>query len=267
MMNKNESSRRKFVKRSTAGIGALAFSRFGGLPKGSPVSGLFPNKVEKILHIMCVGAHPGDPEFGCGGTLARYSDAGHHVSVLYLTRGEAGDPSKSYEESASLRTREAETACKLLNVKPLFAGQIDANTELNKVRIDDMVRLIQSEKPDILFTHWPLDTHPDHQVAGLLAFNAWARSGQQFHLYYYEVNTGSETVDFEPTDYVDISGVREKKKSAMFAHKTQNPEEIYADFFKTMEEFRGLQSGVKAAEGFIHFKVKGERATLSGLQS
>jgi LmbE family N-acetylglucosaminyl deacetylase len=130
-----------------------------------------------------------------------------------------------------------------------------------------MVRLIQSEKLDILFTHWPLDTHPDHQVAGLLAFNAWARSGEQFQLYYYEVNTGSETMDFEPTDYVDISGVREKKKSAMFAHKTQNPEEIYADFFKTMEEFRGLQSGVKAAEGFIHFKVKGERATLSGLQS
>ncbi len=267
MTNKNKPNRRKFVKLSTAGIGALAFSAFTGTPKGNPVSGLSPKQDERKLNIMCVGAHPGDPEFGCGGTLARYSDAGHYVSVLYLTRGEAGDPSKSFGESAALRTREAETSCKLLNVKPLFAGQIDANTELNKRTIDDMIKIIQSEKPDILFAHWPLDTHPDHQIAGLLAFNAWAKSGQQFQLYYYEVNTGSETMDFEPTDYVDISGVRDKKKSAMFAHKTQNPEEIYNGFFKTMEEFRGLQAGVKAAEGFIHFKVKGERAMLSGLKT
>ena len=72
-------------------------------------------------------------------------------------------------------------------------------------------------------------------------------------------------MDFEPTDYVDISEVREKKKSAMFAHKTQDPEEVYASFFKTLEEFRGLQAGVKAAEGFIRFKPRGERVTITGL--
>ena len=40
--------------------------------------------------MVCVGAHPDDPESGCGGTLARYAAAGHRVTVLYLTRGEAG---------------------------------------------------------------------------------------------------------------------------------------------------------------------------------
>ncbi len=264
-MNKKESTRRSFVKLSTAGIGGLAFSSFARTSKEHFAPDPSRNPVKKKLNIMCVGAHPGDPEFGCGGTLARYSDAGHQVSVLYLTRGEAGDPEKSFEQSAALRTHEAEMACKLLKIKPLFAGQIDANTELNKTRIDDMVRLIQSEKPDLLFTHWPLDVHPDHQIAGLLAFNAWVKSGQTIELYYYEVNTGSETMDFEPTDYVDISEVREKKKSAMFAHKTQDPEEVYASFFKTLEEFRGLQAGVKAAEGFIRFKPRGERVTITGL--
>jgi LmbE family N-acetylglucosaminyl deacetylase len=70
---------------------------------------------------------------------------------------------------------------------------------------------------------------------------------------------------FEPTDYVDISAVRDRKKQAMFAHQTQNPEQVYADFFKTMEEFRGLEAGVKAAEGFIHFKPKGQKANIVGL--
>ena len=262
-MSKN-GSRRKFIKISSLGIGTLPFSSFKGASKEKPDQG--KERAERKLNIVCVGAHPGDPEFGCGGTLVKYSDAGHNVSILYLTRGEAGNPSKTYNESAALRTKEAETACKIMKAKPLFAGQIDANTELNKASIEKITQLIVAEKPDILFTHWPLDTHPDHQIAGLLALNAWVKSEQQFHLYYYEVNTGSETLEFKPTQYVDISGVRERKKAAMYSHKTQNPEEVYNTFFKAMEEFRGLEAGVKAAEAFILFKVKNERASIIGLE-
>jgi len=39
----------------------------------------------------------------------------------------------------------------------------------------------------------------------------------------------------------------------------------YNDNFKPPEEFRGLEAGVKAAEGFIHFKAQGERASTIGL--
>ena len=128
-----------------------------------------------------------------------------------------------------------------------------------------MQQLLSAEKPDIVFTHWPVDSHPDHQIAGLLTLTAWIRSQKKFELCFYEVNTGSETMSFTPTDYVDITDIREKKKAAMFAHKTQSPEEIYNTFFKTMEEFRGLEIGVKAAEGFIHFKAENEKAKIAGL--
>jgi LmbE family N-acetylglucosaminyl deacetylase len=264
-MDKNESTRRKFVKMSTLGVGGLAFSPFVKRPNRDLA--LDPNisAVEKKLNIVCIGAHPGDPEFGCGGTLARYSDAGHRVIIIYLTHGEAGDPSKTFEQSAALRTHEADMACKVLRAKAIFAGQVDAHTELNKQSIETLAKMILSEKPDVVFTHWPTDTHQDHQVSGLLGFNAWTKSGQSFQLYFYEVNTGSETMAFEPTDYVDISAVRDRKKRAMFAHQTQNPEQVYADFCKTMEEFRGLEAGVKAAEGFIHFKPKGQKASIAGL--
>jgi len=186
------------------------------------------------------------------------------VTFLYLTRGEAGDPTKSYAESAALRTAEAETSCKILHVTPLFAGQIDGNTVLDKEKNEEMTKLIMPLHPDLVFTHWPLDSHPDHQVSGLLALTAWIRSDKKFELFFYEVNTGSETMSFAPTDYVDISAVRDKKKAAMFAHKTQGPQELYDSLFKTMEEFRGFEAGVKAAEGFIHFKEKDARARIIG---
>jgi LmbE family N-acetylglucosaminyl deacetylase len=261
---KKKSARRNFIKMASAGLGGLALSPLlaaAGQSNAIPETG----RAEKKLRIICLGAHPGDPEFGCGGTMAKYARAGHAVTFLYLTRGEAGDPSRTFAESAALRTREAEIACTLLQIRPLFAGQVDGNTELNKLKNEELTRLILSEKPDLVFTQWPVDAHPDHQVTGMLTLTAWIRSGRQFPLYFYEVNTGSETMSFTPTDYVDITDVRDLKKAAMFSHKTQDPENTYKDYFKPLEEFRGLESGVKAAEAFIHFKDKTERTTLSGL--
>ncbi len=254
-MEKNQPARRDFIKLSALALGGLSIA-----PAATAAI-----KADKRLNILCLGAHPGDPEFGCGGTMARYSEAGHQVTFLYLTRGEASDPKKTYAEMATLRTAEAEKACKILNTTPKFAGQIDGNSVLNKEEAEKIGKMIMAEKPDIIFTQWPVDGHPDHQVTGLLALTAWVRSGRTFHLYFYEVNTGVETMAFVPTDYVDITAWQEKKKGAMFAHKTQDPINTYNDYFKPLEEFRGLEAGVKAAEAFIHFKPGDEKARIVGL--
>jgi LmbE family N-acetylglucosaminyl deacetylase len=261
-MNKNGKGRRQFIRSSVFGLGSISVSP---VLADKAISSI--NKQKSKLNILCVGAHPGDPEFGCGGTMAKYSKAGNAVTFLYLTRGEAYNDKQTYEQSAALRTKEAENACKILNAMPLSAGQIDGNTELNKERNEETAKLILAQKPDIVFTHWPVDSHPDHQVSGLLTLTAWIKSNKQFHLYFYEVNTGSETMGFSPTDYVDISDVREIKKQAMFAHQTQSPQEVYDSFFRNMEEFRGLEAGVKAAEAFIYFKPNDDRATIVGLTS
>jgi LmbE family N-acetylglucosaminyl deacetylase len=64
--------------------------------------------------------------------MAKYSDAGHNVTFLYLTRGEASDPNKTYAEMAALRTKEAQAACEILNASAQFVGQVDGNSVLNK---------------------------------------------------------------------------------------------------------------------------------------
>jgi LmbE family N-acetylglucosaminyl deacetylase len=216
------------------------------------------------MKVVCVGGHPDDPESGCGGTLARYVEAGNRVTIIYLTRGEAGIRGKSHDEAAAIRTAEAEAACKILGAKPVFAGQIDGATELNKARVDSLRDLLMAEAPDMVFTHWPIDTHMDHQIAGLLTYRTWVAAQRRFQLYFMEVDLGAQTQNFHPTDYVDITGVREKKKAALFAHKSQDGEGIYSRHHEVMENFRGRESGVPAAEAFVHLARIGRGSLIVG---
>ena len=230
----------------------------GGLGLVSLPSLLFAQKNNPVISkkIICVGGHPDDPESGCGGTLAKLRNAGHVVSIIYLTTGEAGIPGKSHDESKAIRKQEAIKACKILDAQPVFAGQIDGASVCNNDWVNRMQELVANEKPDIVFTHWPLDTHKDHQVASLLTIQSWVREPQKFSLYFFEVCTGEQSLIFHPTDYVDISDTQEQKRKAVYCHTSQDPDSIYSCGHAAMEEFRGRELGVKAGEGFIRMSGK-----------
>ncbi|HVA45813.1 MAG TPA: PIG-L deacetylase family protein [Pirellulales bacterium] len=205
------------------------------------------------LKVLVAGAHPDDPESGCAGTIARYADLGHEVVVVYLTRGEAGIKGKSQQEAAAIRTAEAEKACRLLGARPLFAGQIDGATEVSPQRYDAFRKLIAAEKPDVVFTHWPVDTHRDHRACSLLLFDAWLNTGRRFSLYYFEVDLGGQTQCFRPTHYVDITATEPRKRAACLAHESQHAATgFYPQYHEKMHQFRGMESGYKLAEAFVH---------------
>jgi LmbE family N-acetylglucosaminyl deacetylase len=216
----------------------------------------------KALHIVCLGAHPDDPESGCGGTLARYAAAGHRVTVIYLTRGERGIPGRTLDEAAQIRTAEAQRACQILNATPVFAGQVDGATEVNAREIDRIVSLVRPEPPHALFTHWPIDSHPDHQAASVLAIRAWYALERKFPVYFFEVNAGSQTIAFRPTNSVDVTATRDAKKRALAAHESQRGDEIYRVHHEPMEAFRGREIGAVAAEAFIRLDRSGELPTI-----
>jgi LmbE family N-acetylglucosaminyl deacetylase len=226
-------------------------------------------KGAKPLKIVCVGAHPGDPEAGPGGTLARFAAAGHSVSNIYFTRGEAGVDGKSHDEAAAIRTEEAIAACKILGAKAVFAGQMDGASVVNNEWVARMEQLIAEEQPDLVFVHWPIDSHKDHQCASLLTIQAWMRAKVKFELYFFEVGSGVETMTFHPTDYVDITSVQELKRRAVFCHVSQRPPEIYQlgvpGNQAIMEEYRGMQLGVKAAEAFVKMVGHEQGNTIAGL--
>lgn len=255
-MGAAERGRRRFLQESLIGLPLMAQGA-GGTTSGAAVT--------STLRVVCVGGHPDDPESGCGGTLARYAAAGHGVTIVYLTRGERGIAGRSLDEAAAIRTREAERACRILGATPRFAGQIDGATELNAPQIERMTDLLTSERPDVLLTHWPIDTHRDHQVASLLTMRAWLALGQALPLYFFEVNAGHQTMAFRPTDYVDITPVGDIKRRALVAHESQDGAGIDRDHHEPMARFRGREIAVTFAEAFVRLSRAKAGSFLPGL--
>jgi len=164
-----------------------------------------PGAPNRKLKVVVTGGHPDDPQSGCGGTMALYAKLSHEVVAVFLTRGEKGIPGTSDQETSAIRSAEALKSCEILGARAVFANQVDANTEVNPTRYKEFRQLIDGENPDVLFTHWPIDTHPDHRAASLLSYDAWLMGGKKFALYYYEVELGSQTQTFSPTHFVNIT--------------------------------------------------------------
>jgi LmbE family N-acetylglucosaminyl deacetylase len=241
-------TRRQFVKNAVAGIGLLTLPNLLSADPSNPA---------QKKKIVCVGGHPDDPESGCGGTLEKLIIAGHDITIIYLTTGEAGIPGTSNNDAARIRKQEAVNACKVLGAKPVFAGQVDGDTVVNNDTLKHLQTLIANEKPDLVFTHWPIDSHKDHQCASLLTIQTWVRAESKFMLYFFEVCAGEQTMGFHPTDFVDITDTEEIKRKSVYCHTSQDPPGIYACGHTSMEDFRGRELGVKAAEGFVRMTGKG----------
>ncbi len=253
-MQTTPATRRSFLKQS-----AVLASPFLLAANAPPLA-----RTGRALKIACIGGHPDDPESGCAGTLARYSALGHGITVIYLTRGERGIRDKSLDEAAKVRSAECENACKIIGARPLFFGQIDGATEVTRAHADAMTRLLAAESPDVVFTHWPIDTHMDHQVASLLTIRAVMAVQKRPDVYFFEVNSGSQSQGFMPNVYVDISGVVEKKKSALFAHVSQDGQAIWRQHHEIIANWRGREAGVSVAEAFVHLNRNADMSGLPG---
>lgn len=208
--------------------------------------------VDRPKRILVSGGHPGDPEAACGGTIARYTELGHQVTCLYLTRGQAGITGKTAEQAAAIRTAEAESACKILKATPIFADQMDGTTEVTPARYSDFARRVATANPDVIFTHWPIDHHRDHRACALLTFDAWLSLPTRVPLYFYEVDLGSDTQSFHPMHFVDVTAVEPLKRQSCMAHQSQNPAGFYLKDHVPMLRFRGMERGCQFAEAFIH---------------
>jgi N-acetylglucosamine malate deacetylase 1 len=200
------------------------------------------------LKIIVAGGHPGDPEYGCGGTVARYTSLGHEAVLLYLNNGEW--PASKGGASAATRMSEASKACNILKARPAYAGQVNGHAVLDASHFDDFRKILETERPDVVFTQWPIDAHRDHRATSALVFDAWLEMGKKFALYYYEVSNGEDTLQFSPTHYVDITATESVKRAACYANASQSPDRFYA-LQDQVAKFRGIEGGFERAEAFV----------------
>jgi len=188
--------------------------------------------------IVITGGHPGDPEYGCGGTIARLTTQAHDVTLLYL-------PDGAWETSAEIRMAEARRACDILKARPAYANQTNGHAIVDNDHYRAFQKILEAENPDAVFTHWPIDNHADHRAIANLTLEAWKQLKHRFALYYYEVSDGEDTMQsLAPTHYVDITATTDTKKAACYAHASQTPDRYYP-LQDSVSIFRGLESGTK----------------------
>ncbi len=133
--------------------------------------------------ILVILAHPDDPEFFCGATIARWTQMGHRVKYALFTRGERGGNGRLVDADELIRTRLAEqqASAAVLGVQQIiYLGFEDGYLESTLAARKEVVRLIRRERPQIVVTCDPGNyfprknriNHPDHIAAGRIVMEA-----------------------------------------------------------------------------------------------
>jgi LmbE family N-acetylglucosaminyl deacetylase len=214
---------------------------------------------EKKLRVVIVGAHPDDPESGCGGLIALLAQQGHEVVVGYLTCFR-GDRKVGQEPEALVRKREATAACQVLGAKLHFFDYAHEKLYADEATVATVAAWLQTVRPDVVITHWPLDTHPNHHVTSSLVWQCYLRESR-WGLYFFEVMTDRQSLGFQPDLYLDIASVRDLKRRALDCHQSQKPGDIW-EVHEAMHRRRGAEAGIPSAECFIRADSTRERPKL-----
>ena len=216
------------------------------------------------MNVLAVGCHPDDIEISCCGTLAKCVKRGDKVTVCHVANGNMGHEIISPEELRVIRANEAKKAGSLagIEVVTLDIGDLLPNG-CDIAQRDKLVTLIKEVQPDFIITHSPTDYMPDHLAVSKLVFDAsFAASVPHYGtegkaavcpIFYMDNLAG---MNFNPTEYVDISDEIDLKINMLECHESQlkwmrDHDHIdFAEFVRTCSRFRGIQCGVQYAEAF-----------------
>lgn len=230
--------------------------------------------------VLVVAAHPDDPEFGCGATIAKLIKEGAKAYYIICTSGNRGsrDHSVGQQELIDKRREEQLNAANTIGVtETFFLGHEDGNLIADLTLKEEIVRIIRKLQPDMVFTHdpsWYYQTrddsafvnHNDHRKAGeatldavyplardLSSFPGHSKEGLSPHkvLEVYLFNFDSPNFTFDVTDTI------ETKIKAILAHISQidDPEKTKV-WTKERLGNLGKKSGFKFGEGFTKLVLR-----------
>ena len=217
------------------------------------------------MRVLAVGAHPDDIEILCAGTLAKFAKQGHEIVMCYVTNGNMGHMIIPPDELAEIRKEEARKSAAVIGAEMLWMNIDDQMT------VDDLdsrlkfIEMVRRAKADLVLTHYPDDYIMDHRRTSSLVFESTFMSGlphvkteSKHHagvVPIYEMDTLAG-IGFLPTEWVDISDCFETKIEMLSQHQSQvkwlkDHDNIdIIEFVTVAARYRGIQAGVKYAEGF-----------------
>lgn len=221
--------------------------------------------------VLAISCHPDDMEICCAGTLLRCKQRGDRVVVCHVANGNMGHMEIMPDKLGKMRIGEAKTSGSLAGFETVTCDIGDLLVrDSDKAQHDKLVKVIREVDPDFIITHAPDDYMEDHVAVSKLVFAAsFAASVPHYeeHLgkpakvtpIYYMDNSG--LLNCEPTEYVDITDQIETKLKMLACHKSQitwledHDGNDVLDNTRALARVRGIQCGVKYAEGFRHLNT------------
>ena len=218
--------------------------------------------------VLVVAAHPDDEVLGAGGTMAKFADSGHEVYTLILSKGITSrrNPSDDIEKKLLSLENQFFKANEYLGVKQCFQLDFPDNS-FDTVPLLDIIQEVEKIKneirPDIVFTHHQNDLNIDHQLTykAVLTSSRSLKTETVKEIYSFEVLSSTEysyPLTFSPNYFIDISEYVEKKINAMNIYKDElrefnHPRSLQG--IKLNAEVWGMKVGVQFAEAFQAIRI------------
>ncbi|QBD76779.1 PIG-L family deacetylase [Ktedonosporobacter rubrisoli] len=226
---------------------------------------------------LVVMAHPDDAEYGCAGTIAKWTQAGWQVTYVICTDGSSGGPDDTSQVGLQERQRlsacrkaEQRAACRILGVSEvIFLDYPDGLLEPTPALRRDLVRQIRRIQPARVICQSPeycwdarRRYHADHLAAGQAAMAALYPAAQNPWDFPELLTEGllphkvHQIYILRPPicNYIeDISETFEIKLQALHAHTSQ----VGSGFEQLTERLRrehrqlGVQHQISYAEAFF----------------
>jgi LmbE family N-acetylglucosaminyl deacetylase len=232
---------------------------------------------ERVLVVL---AHPDDPEFYCGATIARWCDEGREVLYCLLTRGDKGadDPGTDVEALARQREIEQRNAALHLGVRQVqFLGHPDGYLVPDLALRKDIVRVLRQVRPDVVVTCDPTNfypnstyiNHPDHRAAGHATLDAiFPASGagpffpeliQDEGLMPHKIRQVYIAGTQNPNTVVDVTAFVERKIEALRMHVSQipDPQEMAQRVRERMLDAQSPPDAPRYVERFMRLDLGG----------
>lgn len=200
-----------------------------------------PEEWKNLKNILVILAHPDDPEFFCGATIARWTALGHLVSYCLLTKGQRGTQDSEVDpiNVGELRVQEQLCAAKVLGVDNVhFLDHMDGDLVPSLVLRNEIISVIRETKPDIVVTCDPTNffpaenriNHPDHRSAGQVVldavFPAVANPGYRLEkegirLPAHKVEEIWLSLTHQPNLAINVTSTLDRKIDALLCHRSQ----------------------------------------------
>lgn len=197
--------------------------------------------------ILILAPHTDDGELGCGGTIAKFIE--ERKEVFYIAFSSA---KKSVPEGfpKDVLKKEIKKAMKILGIlqKNLVLLDYEAR-DFPKYRqeiLEDMIKLNEEVKPDLVFLPSTYDTHQDHHVVSQEGFRAFKKTS----MLGYELPWNN--LSFVTDGFVALKEKHILKKvKALSCYKSQSSKLYTSEsFIKSWAQTRGAQIGIQYAEAF-----------------